>query len=285
MDDFINELTGYTVKRTSDESCVPLYYTENFRDEMTYQEFIALIAAGWVDFMDLDEKGELPSHIHSESQFIADRTGFDESQVEVVLWYIKCQRMENDGIIWVEACPNCGYKELFEREVLHAGIYESYLQCPDCGAEHDFEDLFIDIPTLDLNEKLPISTYQCSPLDGLNPKGLPVFTDENAVFRFRVSRKVFELPGSDTLADFCYSIRGEFNLDSERASSFFMNNKMYDSNHEISCPRVIPFEPDYEFKAEDYRICDLNLFDQQQFIYLHDFRRDNRFNIRFIGVR
>ena len=188
MDDFINELTEYTVKRTADESSVPLYYAENFRDEMTYQEFIAFIAAGWVDFTDLDEKGELPSHIHSESQFIADRTGFDEPQIEVVLWYIKCQMMENDGMIWVEDCPNCGYNELFEREVLHADIHETYLQCPDCGKVHDFEDLFADVPTLDLNETLPLSTDQRSPFDGLNPEGLPVFTDENAVFRFRVSR-------------------------------------------------------------------------------------------------
>ena len=130
---------------------------------------------------------------------------------------------------------------------------------------------------LDLNEMLPFSTDQRSPIDGLNPEGLPVFTGENAIFRFRVSRKVLELHGSDTLADFCYSIWYEFDLYAESASSFFMNNKMYDSRHEISCPRMIPFEFESDFKAEDYRICDLNLFDQPKFLYLHDFRRENRF--------
>ena len=285
MDDFINELIEYTVKRTTEESSVPLYYSENFRNKMTYKEFIKRIAVEWVDFMDLDEKGELPSHIHSESQFIADRTGFDETQAEVVLWYIKCQRMEDDGIIWVEDCPNCGYNELFEREVPHSDIHETNFQCSSCGEVYDFEDLFINVPTLDLNETLPITIEKRSPVDGLNPEGLPVIIDENAVFRFRVSRKVFELKGTDTMDLFCYQIQGEFGLNPERASSFFMSNRMYDSRHEISCPRMIPFETDAEFEAEDYRMCDLNLFDRQQFIYLHDFRRDNRFNIRFIGVK
>ena len=34
-----------------------------------------------------------------------------------------------------------------------------------------------------------------------------------------------------------------------------------------------------------YKIHQLNLYEKQKFLYLHDFIRENRFTVTFIGVR
>jgi len=177
-------------------------------------------------------------------------------------------------------CPGCGHDEMYERETEGGDMYDIHLECIECGKKYEFDEIY------DFDEVLPISdSRKPDPLDGLNPEGLPVFTGEDDIYRFRVSRKIIELHGTDTLADLSYAIQTMYNLDEERMSSFYMGRKYFDISREIRCPRLIPFDDIEPSTAELYRICDLNLYEKQKFLYLHDFMREHRFNISFAGIR
>ena len=129
------------------------------------------------------------------------------------------------------------------------------------------------------------SVEETGPLAGLNPDGLPTFTDESATYIFKVKRQAIELKGTDTLAELSMQIQAIFDLDIERMSSFYMGTKFLDAKREIQCPRLWMFNVGEPPEAENYKICELNLYEKQKFLYLHDFIRENRFTITFAGIK
>jgi len=135
-----------------------------------------------------------------------------------------------------------------------------------------------------IGESMTKTQRVSNPLSGLNPDGLPVFTDENATYRFRVGRCIIELDGTDTLSDLSRAIQVEFDLDSEHLSSFYMGKKFFEPSREIRCPRLDFFGDDDPVESDGYMICQLNLYQKQKFLYLNDFGSENRFTVTFIGV-
>jgi len=125
---------------------------------------------------------------------------------------------------------------------------------------------------------------ETGPLDGLNPAGLPTFSDESAVYKFRIGRRVIHMDGTDTLSDLSRAIQMEFDLDEERLSSFYMGEKYFEPSREIACPRMDILAGDDAAESDNYMICQLNLYMKQKFLYLNDFRRENRFTVTFVGV-
>ena len=118
-----------------------------------------------------------------------------------------------------------------------------------------------------------------SPLDGLNPDNKPTFTDETATYRFKVNKQVITIDGNETLTDLGYIIESMFDLDGDHLSSFYMGKKFFEESREIRCP--VPFSVSGE--SDNYRICDLNLFKGQTFLYLYDFGTEHRFTLKFDG--
>ena len=118
-----------------------------------------------------------------------------------------------------------------------------------------------------------------SPLNGLNPDNKPTFTDENATYRFKVSRRVITINGNDTLTDLGRTIEYVFDLEGDHLSSFYMGKKFFENSREIRCPD--PFGENGE--SDDYRICDLGLFKGQTFLYVFDFGNERRFTLKFDG--
>jgi hypothetical protein len=146
--------------------------------------------------------------------------------------------------------------------------------------------LFSAIADIFSRERLDKKPYRGpDPLEGLNPDNLPFFNYKNATYIFKVKRRTITLKGTDTLADLSFLIKSEFDLDEERLSSFYMGAKFFDSKREITCPRLCLFGGDEPTEAENYKIHQLNLYEKQKFLYLHDFTRENRFTVTFAGIK
>jgi hypothetical protein len=283
LTEYNNKVTDYIVERAIAEGSIFAYYEKNFCDKMSFREFIYNIAAlhNELAFDDGSGKETLFTINTDEQEYISEKTGVSLEIVEYIEWFFECYMMRDDCYTWNVKCRECGHVELHQREVEGGDMNDIYLECIKCRKKYTPEDIEDSIDNL-----LPTIQYkEPDPLEGLNPEGLPVFTDKNAIYRFRVGRKIFELFGNETLADFSWEIQSMYDLDEEHMSSFYMGNKFFESNREIQCPRLSPFGEDKPTAAEKYEICNLNLYENQQFVYLHNYIRENRFNIRFIGTR
>ena len=152
----------------------------------------------------------------------------------------------------------------------------------DSGQQENLKAMFESIFGPDI---MSAETYQTpDPLEGLNPTGLPVYNDKNAVYKFRVGRCTIRLDGTDTLSDLSRAIQFEYDLNEERMSSFYMGKKFFEQAREIRCPRMDFFSDDGPVESDNYMIWQLNLYMKQKFLYLNDFRSENRFTVTFVGV-
>ena len=117
------------------------------------------------------------------------------------------------------------------------------------------------------------------PLVGLNPHNKPTFTDETKTYRFKVNKEIITIEGNETLTHLGYAIESMFGLDDFHLSAFYMGTKFFEESREIQCPE--PFSDSGE--SDNYRICDLNLYKGQTFLYLFDFGAEQRFTLKFDG--
>jgi uncharacterized Zn finger protein len=282
--DYIHEVTNYIIERAAAEGSITAFHEREFSKAMDFHEFIYKIIALHVEIEENTADGNDSLYGDDEYAHISEVLGIPSTDIiELVIWFYNCEMMSDGRIIWVEYCPKCGHNELYEREVEGGGIYESYFECVSCGRKYTFEEILDDSDNV---LPLDVSKYkEPDPLEGLNPDNLPTYADRDAIYRFRVSRKIIELNGSDTMADLSNEIQQMYGLSDERMSSFFMGRKFFERSREITCPRFLPFCDDESSTAENYEICNLNLYVNQKFLYLNDFMRENRFNIRFIGTR
>jgi hypothetical protein len=127
-------------------------------------------------------------------------------------------------------------------------------------------------------------SYGRNPLDGLNPDSLPIFNDGDAEYIFKVKRRTIVMNGDKTLADLGFAIEVEFELGGDHMSSFYMGKKFLESARAIGCPSPNPFDNTVS-EAEKYKICQLNLYEKQKFLFLYDFIREQRFTIMFAGCQ
>ncbi|MCL1919003.1 MAG: plasmid pRiA4b ORF-3 family protein [Peptococcaceae bacterium] len=192
---------------------------------------------------------------------------------------------------WYPTVPQEQYQEILEallaedEEDMSEGQGdwpEDMLNSPEIGG--DFLSVFADMLQLDMQDW---RLYEKpDPLAGLNPDGLPVFTKKDAIYIFKTQRRTIELMGTETLADLSSRIQAEFDLSDMHMSSFYMGKKFFENKREITCPRFCLFDDDeHPTDAENYEIYQLNLYEKQKFLYLHDFIRENRFTITFAGLK
>jgi len=118
--------------------------------------------------------------------------------------------------------------------------------------------------------------------DGGNPK------DKRAVFVFEVKKwrskgkaKTITLKGADTLANLALTIVAEFNLESFHMYSFYFGDKFYDNDTEIGMSE----SDNGERGSAEYRLYELGLKDNQNFLFLYDFGTEHRFQIKFTGMQ
>ena len=285
--DFIEKTTDYVVERSLSANSILEYHKQHYNDKVSLREFIfEIVYHANVYFYLCCEDEESISGIE-EIDYVLEKTDHKDLEiVEIVLWFKNCYLMSEDCNTWVADCPGCGCDELYEKEVENGELFEFCLECKICGNRYTLDEVY--------NKDGSAGSDQCPEriphkepdlLEGLNPENQPVFTDRDAIYRFRVSRNIIELDGTKTLDDLSIAIQVEFGLDPERMSSFYMGKKLNKPDREISCTRLSPFIGEEHSTAENYEICRLNLFEKQKFLYLHDFFRDNRYNITFIGVR
>jgi hypothetical protein len=287
VEEFYHDATNYIIERATAEGSIPNYFKQNQDIETDMHDSIFKIIY-------LSDEYDEPTGDNSEvfdysdkNAYIAEKTGVVSADIiELVLWFKICHMMSYDGITILTECPSCGCGEIYEKESKEGILFESCFICGRCGRELSFEEVCDDTNIIDMDERLPLQTYkEPDPMEGLNPDGLPVFTDKDAVYRFRVSRRIIELDGEDTLADLSRAIQYMYDLSNERMSSFYMGKKYLEERREISCPRNIPFGDITPSTAENYEFYRLGLYENQKFLYLHDFIRENRFPITFLGTR
>jgi len=282
MDDNYKEEADYIVERASADDALIKAFEDASAGEMSLFDFAYRLSELSDEFLlaDSNDAFDEPG-IYSELDYVVKK--IENAPVDIterLLWFKQCHMMGDNRSTHMVDCPGCGHNEMYERETEGGDMYDIHLECIECGKKYELDEVY------DFDEVLPITeSHEPGPLDGLNPDGRPVFTGEDDVYRFRVSRRIIELHGSDTLADLSYAIKSMYDLDDERLSSFYMGRKFFESSREIRCPRLIPFDDMEPSTAELYRICDLNLFEKQKFLYLHDFMREHRFNISFAGIR
>ena len=282
LKDYCNEAADYIVTRATAGSDIQAFYEQYFSDKMGFREFILKIVTLHVELEDYNLTGKEPLYYDDEYAYISEKTGVSSMEIiELVVWLYDCFMMSNGCVTFIENCPGCGHNELYEREVEGGGVHEICYECVDCGRMYSFDEILGD-PT----NELPLRQYkEPDPLDGLNPDGLPVFTDKDAIYRFRVSRSIIELFGYETLADLSREIQEKFGLSDFHMSSFYMGKKFFERNREIRCPAFFFSEEYGPSDAENYEICRLNLYENQKFLYLNNFIQENRFNIRFLGIK
>lgn len=114
-----------------------------------------------------------------------------------------------------------------------------------------------------------------------------IIKDNNLAYTFKVkhfynkrSFKSIELKGSQTLEDLAIGIIKAFNLEYGHLYSFFMSNKAYDKESEITCPL---YNEGKEITTA-YKIYKLGLYKKKKFLFIHDFGDDIRFEVEFINT-
>lgn len=114
-----------------------------------------------------------------------------------------------------------------------------------------------------------------------------VITDKSKAYSFKVkpftnkrSYKTMELKGTQSLEELAHSIILGFDLDYGCSYSFFMNNKAYDCEHEITCPFPSSNKP----ITPKHKVYSLSLCYKQKFLFIYDFDKDIRFEVEFLGT-
>lgn len=115
-----------------------------------------------------------------------------------------------------------------------------------------------------------------------------IITDSTLAYTFKVknfhqkrSWKAVELTGTQTLDDLATAIIRSFNLDYGHLYSFFMNNKAWDSNYEITSP----YNDEGKDNATKCKIHTLKLYEKQKFLFLYDFGDEIKFELEFTGAK
>jgi hypothetical protein len=112
-------------------------------------------------------------------------------------------------------------------------------------------------------------------------------TDSKLAYTFKVKRyyqkrswKAIELKGTQTLDDLASAIINSFDLDYGHLYSFFMNNKAWDREYEITSP----YHSEGKESAAKHKIHKLNLYEKQKFLFLYDFGDEIKFEIEFMSA-
>lgn len=113
--------------------------------------------------------------------------------------------------------------------------------------------------------------------DSLKDSGL-IYTFKVKRFYNKRSYKSIELRGRQTLEDLAAAIIKAFDLDYGRLYSFFMSNKAYDEESEITSP----IRSQGEEVTTNYYIYRLGLDKKKKFLFIYDFGDDIRFEVEFI---
>ena len=285
--EYYREATDFIVGRATEEGSIPVYFEQNQSCAASFYEFICKIVTLSDKFQVGDIDNDEFADINDETLYVSAKTGIESTEIiKLILWLKQCHMMSYGGVTWSDKCPACGNNELYERESKERALFESYFECAQCGKDFTFAEILDDNANDAQNALLPLQPYnKTDPMEGLNPDGLPVFTEKDAVYRFRVGRRIIELDGTDTLAYFSKAIQSLYELDDERASSFYMGSKYFETAREVRCPRNAPFDDIEPTTAENYQIHQIRLYKNQKFLYLHDYMREHRFPITFLGIR
>lgn len=114
-----------------------------------------------------------------------------------------------------------------------------------------------------------------------------IITEKSSAYLFKVKKatnkrtyKTFALRGSQTIEKLAQAIISNYNLDYGHMYSFFMSNKPYDEEAEITCP----YNPHAPINTETYKLHQLNMYKNQNFLFLYDFGDDIMFEIEFLGT-
>jgi hypothetical protein len=114
-----------------------------------------------------------------------------------------------------------------------------------------------------------------------------VITDSKLVYTFKVkhyyqkrSWKAIEMKGTQTLDDLASAIISTFDLDYGHLYSFFMNNKAWDREYEITSP----YHSEGKEAATKHKIHKLKLYEKQKFLFLYDFGDEIKFEVEFTGA-
>lgn len=114
-----------------------------------------------------------------------------------------------------------------------------------------------------------------------------LISDKNKIYSFKVkhfhnkrSYKVIEIKSTQSLEDLAQSIISNFGLDFGHLYSFFMNNKAYDADYEITCP----FNNTTKNITPRFKINKLSLEPKQKFMFLYDFGDDITFEVEFLNT-
>ncbi|MCM0647963.1 plasmid pRiA4b ORF-3 family protein [Clostridium swellfunianum] len=115
-----------------------------------------------------------------------------------------------------------------------------------------------------------------------------LITKPNLAYTFKVkhyynkrSWKAIELKGTQTLDNLANSIVSAFDLEYGSQYSFFMNNKAWDKEFEITSP----YNTEKKDMAINYKIHKLKLHEKQKLLFLYDFNEEIKFEIEFTVAR
>ncbi len=112
-------------------------------------------------------------------------------------------------------------------------------------------------------------------------------TNSKLAYTFKVknfyqkrSWQAIELKGTQTLDDLANAIINTFSLDQGHLYSFFMNNKAWSEEYEITSP----YNNNGKNTATKHKIHKLKLYEKQKFLFLYDFGDEIKFEIEFTGA-
>ena len=138
---FINEAVEYILKRVKTENnSIPRYLRKISDGKLSIRDFINNIIVFSEEFLDLEENKNIIPMADDELFYIVDKTGYSTEIIQLVLWYKECYLMETDCCVINGKCPECGFDELFIREV-KGSLYESYIECGNCKKKLSYSDV------------------------------------------------------------------------------------------------------------------------------------------------
>lgn len=190
--------------------------------------------------------------------------------------------------------PKDEFQELEEGKDFES-LYEEIVSYCSGSIDSDFDFGDFNIPENDLNQLIKSFNDFFAPEKKSKKLSLPVestaketITDSKLAYSFKVkhlfqkrSWKSFELKGTQTLDDLANTIINNFDLDPGHLYSFFMNNKAWDPDYEITSP----YSAESKEVTTKYKVHKLKLYEKQKFLFLYDFGDDIRFEVEFIEAQ
>ena len=142
-EEYLQDVTDYVLKRAIAEGSIVAYYEQHFNKEMSLREFIYKILYLHDEIQDYDGTGNDFLCDDEEYAYISEKIGIPSMKViELVIWFCNCEMMGDGRVTWVADCPECGHDELYQREAEGGSVFESYLECVNCGRKYPFDILF-----------------------------------------------------------------------------------------------------------------------------------------------